>query len=229
MTTETIIWRPQRTRVFTVGYDNPWSRSGDQVRSARAFLEGIGLDRQEEVEDWEVVARPRPTRRHHEIVDDVVQSWAWFDVELADDLVYQADYPSNSAEAAMAGVELAPETPDLAERRRAQAQARVERMERVAKRRAAKAKPWRITLERDRNYALLMEVDRCLVRSQGGHTHYAGYLGPLRLTDTNGFVRSVTPKQAVFILERGDLDKETKMYKICTIAGCLAPEHYDVE
>lgn len=220
MTPETLIWRPGRVRVFTRASENPWFRTGSIARDHRAFYDSLsGPDRQEEDEDWEVLAPPRPTR-----------SWApggeqW--TFVVDEEVF-ANLPVEDSEPEPAADPVAPaqspqehKTKALAERARA----------REARRKRAEAKrlPWRITLERERNYEILSELDGRVLRQPGGHVYPPEHLPRFELTDTRGFRRWVTTKQALLIIERGDVEKETRMIKFCPASGCIAPAHHDVE
>lgn len=220
MTPETLIWRPGRVRVFARANENPWFRTGSIARDHRAFYDSLsGPDRQEEDEDWEIVAPRRPTRswtpgeEHWTFVVDE-EHFASLPVEFEDlepdpDPVAPRMSPQEH------------KTKALAERARAR-EARRKRVE-------AKRLPWRITLERERNYEILAEFDDRLIRHPGGHVYPPEHLPRFELTDTRGFRRWVTSKQALLIIERGDIEKETRMIKMCPASGCIAPDHHDVE
>lgn len=74
-TDETILWPAMRTRVYPARqYENPWFRQGRQAREQRAFLQSIApqADRQEEDEDYDTWAPPRPTRHFTERKDHIL-------------------------------------------------------------------------------------------------------------------------------------------------------------
>lgn len=220
-----MIWRPGRIRVYTRHGENPWSRTGSIARDHRAFLQGLGgPDRQEEDEDWEVVAPLRPTRRWA----PGGEPWAFaVDEELFASL--SVELPDLETER-----EPLPDRATVAERRQRARDAAAAKRIRTEKRRSLKAQPWRVTLERESNFRLLSELDARLLRTSDGHClwiqeHWSQNPGRLSMIDTKGFTRSLTIKQAVLVLERGDITKETRMTKDCDQVGCLAPDHHVIE
>jgi hypothetical protein len=85
MTTETILWPARRTRVIPAKqYENPWFRSGWRAREERALLATLRplADRQEEDEDYDVIAPLRPKRSWTEPDVSILNTESWYDPSL---------------------------------------------------------------------------------------------------------------------------------------------------
>ena len=207
---ESIIWRPQRTRVFTEAMQNPWSRTGWMARDHRAFYATLGgVDRQEEDEDWPVLAPPRPTVRWVETGD----TWTWH----VDGFEFEQLLERDRREW---GEEYATSVPMA---REAKAIPRVYEERKV----------YDVLLED--NVAELDafddEIDRTdqvghWVRIRAWHSR-RDFVSPL-VSCSDGHLRTITPQRAAWVLEYGSIRSTDRLKRRCGGAPslCVAPDHH---
>lgn len=205
------VWHPARTRVYPDRVrDNPWFRTGSVWRDHKAFLaqfEG-GFDRQEEDEDFAVVAPPRPTLRS--IVED---RWDdWFNAELADQLRAACEYVQKDLEepSIRAEVEGQPGVITFQPRR---------------KKRPLPATGWTINLSRGSNYHVAMLFDDTVLR-EDEHWFWVGSRNYWYFTDTRGKRRSLSLRKTAWLLEYGTATQALSLQPLCKQRFCIAPDHH---
>ncbi len=200
MTDETILWPAMRTRVIPImQYQNPWFRTGSQAREQRAFLRAIApaVDRQEEDEDYDTWAPPRPTRSfiHREEQPHLrVDCSGWEDSE-------QKHWDDEQRE--------------IARQKRHE-----EDLRRIDERRRWLKQPWTYDLDSLELFDQAEAMEAVIVR-QDGH-----WYTPSKLYWELGG-RYLRTNIVAWYAQHGEITNKTVLRRTCDQHTCISPHHHE--
>lgn len=208
MEDDRIIWRASRTRVYAQSMENPWFRQGRQAREARAFLESLAplADRQEEDEDTEVVARPRPVIRAAGPEPSV------FDNGLLGACV---DFSEIRGESLPIEGWWAP----IPDEDYQMGQDRVPRYTREQLDAALEAYEWKFDLDDFDIFEMTAIFDATIKRDEAGH-----WYSPHRTVLLRD--RLVESTKVAWLLEHGRVTSSMRLSQTCPAYWCISPHHH---